>query len=311
MTKIAQQMSETNLKRTEIDVKTQVLSSYVNILILNQGQKILQENIENMNKLQQNTNSMIINGVAEQTSADQLLVQIASIENAQQSNQRQIELAYNILRILLGLDANTELQLTDSIEQILNTDKIAELLISPYDTNQDLNAQLIDKNLELAQKQVCMDKATYLPTISGYYSHTFKLSTTSFDMQPADVVGLSASMPIFTSGKNYSKLKQSQLKLQVAELDKKSFNDQQLIVEKQLRFDLKNAFDKYQTQLKNIEISKRAFQSATNKYEYGKTSGQELTMANKILLEAQSNYISALSQLINAQIALEKLLNKI
>jgi outer membrane protein TolC len=311
MTKIAEQMSETSLRKSEQDIKEQVTTAYLSVLIAEETYKLLNQNMDNLRKLQQNTDAMVAAGVSEQTNADQLSVQVAAMENSIQSSLRQIELAKNMLRMQLGVQADTDLQLTDNLKHFLDNEKVLSLLIVPYDVNQDLNLQLVNKNLELAKKQVNMEASTYLPTVSAYYNHTFKLMKTDFDMQPSDVIGVSASIPIFSSGKNYSKLKQAKLKLQAAEIDKESTSDQLLIQEQQLRFNLKNAYEKYQTQQKNIDVSQRVFQSIAYKYEYGKASGLDLTNASNSLLGAQSNYISALFELINAQVALEKLLNKI
>ena len=54
--------------------------------------------------------------------------------------------------------------------------------------------------------------------------------------------------------------------------------------------------------LKVVNISK--------KYQYGMASSMEVTTAGTDLVSVQSSYVQALLDFVNAQIELEKLLNK-
>ena len=60
----------------------------------------------------------------------------------------------------------------------------------------------------------------------------------------------------------------------------------------------------------NIEVTRRVFASATNKFKYGASSNMELTNASNDLINAQSTYVQAMLSLINAQAELEEFLNK-
>ena len=70
------------------------------------------------------------------------------------------------------------------------------------------------------------------------------------------------------------------------------------------------AYEDFDTQKLNIDVSQRVFESTSNKFEYGHASSLELTNASMTLLTAQSDYVQAILNLVNAQIELKKLLNK-
>lgn len=310
MSKLAEEMSVLSYKKSELDICKEVNSSYHAILVSQEMKKILSGNLVNMKVLLANTQQMVEVGVSEQINADQLSVQVATMENNIKSVERQTELAMNMLRLQLGLDVNTEITLSDSLNSFVSDQAVANLLLYSFNLSGNYNMQLVNKTVELAQKEVCLTKSNYLPTISGYYNFTHKIQTSGFDMTPPHVIGLSASMPLFTSGENCMKVKQAKLKLKSAELDKQNITDQMLIQEKQLRFNLKNAYDSYLIQQKNIEVSNRVFQNITKKYEQGVASGLDITNANNNLLMAQSSYISSILQLLNAESDLENLLGK-
>ena len=56
-------------------------------------------------------------------------------------------------------------------------------------------------------------------------------------------------------------------------------------------------------------MTAKVLASTTNKFKYGTASSLDVTNASTNLIIAQNNYVSAMSDLINAQITLEKLLN--
>jgi outer membrane protein TolC len=253
---------------------------------------------------------MVMVGVVESTSADQLSVQVASMKNSLSKVNQQMELAYNMLRLQLGLGAEAPLSLTEKLTNLVDEEAIAYLMLEPFNIHQNINIQLINKNLDLSKKQVAMAKTNFLPTVAGFYSYTHKLTTTSFDMTPNNMIGINASMPLFTSFSNCSKVKQAKKRYRSASIDKENLLDQLSIQEKQLRFNLKSANESYKIQKKNIEVSNRVFKNISTKYEQGAASALDIVNAHNNLLTAQCNYISSVMELLNAQSALNNLLGK-
>ena len=79
--------------------------------------------------------------------------------------------------------------------------------------------------------------------------------------------------------------------------------------EKQLRYNLFNANLQYKSQKDNVEVSKRVFASMENKFKQGMASSLELTQSNSLYLQSENNYVSALMNLLQTKLALDKLLN--
>lgn len=85
--------------------------------------------------------------------------------------------------------------------------------------------------------------------------------------------------------------------------------DQLLLQEKQLRYNLVNANLQYKSQKDNIDVAKRIYTSMENKFRQGMASSLELTQSNSLYLQAENNYVSALMNLLQTKLALDKLLN--
>jgi outer membrane protein TolC len=172
---------------------------------------------------------------------------------------------------------------------------------------------LLQKNLELSKKQVLSSEVAFAPTIAAYYQYSNKKyfsDEQTMDMTPPNTVGLSVSIPLWTDWQRMSDIKEAKISYKKTE---NTFNDTKaglLVQEKQLRYNLTSAYENYEIQTNNLDVTKRVFDNITIKYGQGAASSLEVTTASSNLVMAQSTYISAMLDLINAKVELEDLLNK-
>ena len=151
----------------------------------------------------------------------------------------------------------------------------------------------------------------YGPTLSVGYNYTDQhyYGEGGMRMTPPNTVQLSVRMPLWSSGKRAAGVVEKKIALEEAKNTLSETTDNLAIQYRQLCFSLTNAYETYLNEKDNMEVSKRVFASATNKYKYGASSNMELTNASNDLINAQSSYIQSILSLVNAQVELEKFLN--
>lgn len=304
-------LQESVYDKTELDIKGQVISSYYTVLVAEKSHEIIIQNLENIKDVYEKTSAMHSVGMAESTDVDQIAVQVTSLENTAKSAERQIELAYNLLRLQLGADVDSEIKLTDSLEGILLGINFDAALASQMDLNDNIDYQMMSKQQLLSEKQVNLGRMEYLPTVTGFYSRTQKLLKPDFDMTPPNLLGFQMSIPIFSSGSRKSRVDQAKIDLTTTLNNKALLTDQLLTQEKQFRFNLRTGLEQYESQMENVEVSKRVYDNINLKYQQGLVSSLDLTTANNNYLQAESGYINSLIQVLNAKLELDKLLNNL
>ena len=308
--KLAVEMAKTNHQKTEQTIKTQVRTLYFSILAMEKTIELLNQSMENMLKLEKLAQQAVTVGVSEQTDADQISVQVSSLQNTVNSTQRSIEMLYNSMRLLLGISVDAGITLTEKIDDILNIENTNKLLNESFLLTKNLDYQLVEKNVELTKKQLLINEWAYGPTLSVFYQYKEKMQTAGLDMNPPQIVGLSLNIPIFSSGNKFAKVNEAKCTYKSAVNTMDMLGDQLKIQDKQLRFNLRSNMENYETQRKNIDVSQRVFKNISNKYEQGYASSMDVTNSSMNLINAQSNYIRAMLEVITAQIELETLLNK-
>ena len=310
---IAERMSDISLKKSEQVISDQVKAIYYSTLVLNETVQLLNENLANMQKLLNSTQAAVDAGVAEQVDADKLAVQVATMETQINSIERSVEMSYNSLRLQLGATVDTELVLTQTMDDLLNIDTAFALLSDEFILDNNYDYQLLKENIALSKKQVLMKEWAFGPQVTAFYQYSYKTyfgKSEGFNMTPPNMVGVSLNVPIFSSGMRLKGVKEAKLAYQQQQNTLADTEDALKVQHRQLTYNLSSSYENFEIQKENIEVIKRVFANISEKYDQGMASSLEVTNSSTELISAQSSYVQALLEFVNAQIALEQLLNK-
>ena len=307
------EMQDINKRNSELDVISSVETYYITALAMEKTVGLLDKTMIDLEKLYEITENSVKAGVAEQTTADQIKVQVASMRSAINSTNRSLEMIYNALALQLAAGADVKLVLTDELDNVLNVEEALNLLSMDFDLAKNYGYQLAEQNVKMAKQNVIMAGMAYVPTLSAFYQYTAPNKYFSGEAameQSMGVVGLQLSIPLWSSGKRAAGITEKKLARQAAENSLADARDGLMVQHKQLRYNLSTAYEDFDIQKLNIDVSQRVYESTSNKFGYGHASSLELTNASMTLLTAQSDYVQAILNLVNAQIELKKLLNK-
>lgn len=311
MQNIATQMTDITRHQTEQSTRANVKNIYVSILVMEQTVGLLDSSLANLERLSATSQASVNVGAAEQVDADKLRVQVATMRNSIASTRRSLQMLRNSMLLQLGADVNAQLELTTPVDDILNVQEAAKLVLQPFNIEQNYNYQLLEQNEKLSEKQVLMAWMEYMPTLSAYYQYSEKkyFGDEGMNMTPPNMVGASISIPLFQSGSRIASVRSAKIAHQETLNNKRQAEDGLRVQFNQLCYDLTTALESYQIQRENIDVTKRVFDNLTEKYKFGRASSLEVTNASTDIISAQNNYIQAVMSVIAAQIELEKLLN--
>lgn len=307
LAKLGKTLTEKNYEKSEQDILAQVTSGYNLVLMSRELLDLLNKNQVNLKEVYTKTSAMVTVGIIEQTDLDQLGIQISSLENLVKSSERQLELAKNMLRLQLGLTIEEDFEVEGTLTEALRLLNESSPLSGSFNVNLNPDYQLLGLQEELTAKQVKMQYAAFLPTLTGFYNRTEKILKPDFDMSPKDMVGLNLSIPLFTGGQQTAKLRQAKIDLETMRNNRELVAEQLGVQEKQLQFNLKNANETYLNQVKNLDVARRVYNSLKLKFEQGMISGLDIVTADNNYLKAETDYLSAIYQVLQSKLELEKI----
>lgn len=310
ISKISQRMSDITARQTEQTVASQVKTLYYSALVAEQTLDLLKDNLYEVQKLYDFSQQSVDVGAAEQVSADQLLVQVAASKTAIRSAENSLEMLFNSLKVLLDLEPDLMIELTDALDALLDVDAGLAVMNRQFNIENNYNYQLLMQNVELARKQVALNRWSVAPTVSLAYQYSAKVNFgEGMDMTPPNTMNIMVSVPIFSSLSNAKKIQSAKMSYQ-KQLNTLAETENNLQIQyRQLCFNLQNAYARYIDQKQAVEINKRVFDNIALKYEQGYSSALEMTNASTTLINSQSSYVQAILEFVNAQVELENLLN--
>lgn len=230
-----------------------------------------------------------------------LEAQFASDKNNITDTQITIENSLLTLKNLLSMDPAENIQIVYP-----DTAAISEMSFIPsreYVLDQAKNTlpdfKISQYNVDIANMSTKLAKSSYFPTVNLYgNAGTGHNDYTNLGQQLSDrvnaQVGVSLSIPIYDNSRTKSKVTQSRIALQQAELDKKQTEldiIQTVITEYQ---DVISTYNKYQT----TNIQQNAYWKTFQAYQAQFNVGSITAVS---LLQQQNNYISALNNYIQSK----------
>ena len=309
---VAIDMQKLSLQQSEDNLRANIKTSYASVLVLQHVVTLLESSLANIEQMAEMTQRSVDVGAAEQTTADLIKVRVNTLKNNINANLRSTQLALNALKVLLDVPAETELVLTSTLEDFLSAEAVVALLGNDFILENNLNYQLLEKNVELAKKNVHMAGWAYGPTVALAYQYNQKDyfgKKEGLNMTPPNAVSLNISMPLWSSGKRAAGVVEKKIALEEARNTFEETANNLGIQNEQLRYNLQNGYETYMNEKDNMDVTQRVFESTTNKFNQGAASNLDLVNASNDLISAQSNYVQAVLTLVNAQVELEKFLN--
>lgn len=310
--KLAKELSMIATGKTDQAIVSSIEKSYVNILALEKTKELLSMNLENLSNLHKMTLNAVKAGAAEQNDADQIAVQVSSMNSALNQTSRGIEVLYNSIRLMTGADPDVEIALTQRLEDVVNPESILALMGEDLDMNRNFDYMIQRKSLEISEKQLTLSKMAYVPNFSLFYSYSNKAfpSEEGMNMVPPHTIGFKLNVPIWSSGSRWADVRSAKMDYAKSLNDMEDKEQQLGIQARQLRYNLTSAYENYQIQSDNIGVMQRVFKSNSEKFKYGTISSMQLTTSGTELVNAQNTYVNALLDMVNAHVELKSLLNK-
>ncbi|MEA1872845.1 MAG: TolC family protein [Bacteroidota bacterium] len=305
---IFKSLSKKNLIKTEQETIEAVMNAYIMILVLEENRKILEENLKTIEQNIFEMKEMLKSGLIEDTDVDQLEISRRNLETSLSNITRQVELGYKLLKINMGMSLDTKLILSESMQNIIDKMISETLQNMQFNVEQNIDFQLLQTQEEMKTMELRQQQVAYLPTISGFYSHTEKLKKPEFDMTPNDLIGVNVTLPLFSSGQRLAKVQQANIELDKLENSKSALKDGLNMQFEQAKVDYNTAFSKYLNEAENTKLTKKIYNKTLIKYREGVASSLDLSQVQSQHLQSQTNYYNAILELIQAKTSLDKLM---
>ncbi len=316
--KLLVDLAENGLAKTEQDVKHNVASTYYLILTLEVNKEILDSSMINVNKTLYEVKEMNKNGFIEESDVDQVQIMATNLTNLVNTIQRQTDLAYKLLKFQMGLDLKANVKLTDKLEQVIAGIAVESVLSKPFNPQNDITMQMVNIQERLSIMNVKNERYSMYPTVVGSFVYQKNAMNNNFDFfgsgskwYPTSILGVNVDIPIFSSWKRRTSVARAKIELEKTRISKKMLEESLVLSYEQAKSNFNNSWEKFNKEKENMQLTKRIHNKNLIKFKEGLSTSLDLTQTHNQYLTAESNYFTALYELLTAKINLEKLYNQL
>ncbi len=306
--KVYKSLSEIGISKSKNDLIESLSNSYYLVLIAQENKQITDSTLKNMNKMYQQIQAIQKQGLIEETDVDQLSITVSNVQSAADMLERSVEIAKNMLKYEMGIPVERNIELTDSLTTLLGNQYIELAMLNNFIVENYADYKLLDTQAKLMKLNVRLQQSTFLPDVAGFYQHEELLNSKAISFTPPNLLGLSVSLPIFTSGSRLAKISQAKIGYQQAVNTRDHLGEG-------LKVDFENsksiyisAKERYETEKKNFQLARKILDRSSEKYKQGLMSSTDYTQVQNQYLQTQTSYFTAALSLINAKNKIEKIL---
>jgi outer membrane protein len=303
--------------KTSQEIKELIVNSYGNVLLADESILILVKNKSILEKTLSDTKEIFKNGLIEEENVEQLQITLASINSSLENIKRQKTIANDMLKLLLGIDLQNELVLTDKLDALTINNVDLNLLKEEFNVTNNIDYK-IGKNLETSKELLLkLEKSKALPSLGAAVNFGYNSFGNNFTFFNQDQkwfnysnVGLSLNVPIFSSFGRSSRTQQAKIALEQSKTELTQTEQKLKLQFEKAKSDYEFSLEQLTTSKSNLNLAERIENKNQIKFKEGLSSSFDLTKAQEQLYSAQQNYLQAMLDVINKRATLEKLLNK-
>ena len=308
------ELSIEQARSSKIAMVNQVKKGFYAVLLANDSYRVFKESYDNAMENYLDIKKKYEQGTVAEYDLIRADVTVKNSEPNMLQAENSLTLAKWQLKALLGMDLelaiDCEGQLSD-FESVLFADYMATdtTLAENSDLKQiDLQAQQLKQTLK-------MQKFDYLPTLSltGMYqwnamNNDFKFK--NYNWTPYSIIGVSLSVPIFSGGSKYHKIKQTQVSIQQMDLQRDDTKRNLQLAIKQYLDNMKTCVKQFDAAQKGVEQANKGYKIAQKRYDTGAGTLLEMNDSELALTQAKLNLNQSIYNYMVAKSDMEKVLGQ-
>ncbi len=309
-------ISENAKVKTELGIKDAIVNAYGNVLLSEENIHILEKNLKTIDKNLKETTEIYLNGFTEEESVEQLKITKAAIKSQLSKTKKLKNIAYKMLNITLGIDINTPVILTDTLDKLAEENINLELLSSKLDVENHIDYKIAKNNTKINELLVKLEQSKALPSLSSFVNfgyagfgekfNFFKKEQQWFD---SSLLGVSLNIPIFSSLERSARTQQAKIALEKAKTDLTLTQQKLLLQLEEAKTNYQYSLEEYNTSKQNLELAERIEKKQQVKFFEGISTSFDLSKAQEQLYSMQQKYLQAMLNVITKKSALLKALS--
>jgi outer membrane protein TolC len=314
ITKTDIELAKEKANASRLDLINQVAKAYYQLLLAQDSHVVLEKSYKNAEENYKNIDAKYKQGLVSEYDKIRAEVQMRSIKPNVVSAANGINLAMLQLKVLMGIDPDTEIAIEGSLKDHERGMFTRQIQASASNLEQNSDIKQLGLNTEMLKKQLSIQRTNYLPTLSASFGYMYTSLNNDFRIFhykwfPYSTLGLNLNIPLFnaTTGK-----KTKQIKIQIQQMEYTRLNTERqlsMLVQSYLN-SMSASVEQVMSDRESINQAEKGRTIAVKRYEVGAGTILEVNDSEIALTQAELVYNQSIYNYLTAKADLYKTLGR-
>jgi len=314
--KVFLEISKNSKEKTLNEIHKIVAYSYGNILLAEANLEIIDSNIILLEKNVWELSKVYESGLVEEESLQQLQLTLSALKSNQRYTKRLKNIAYQMFNNSIGLDLETPVVLTNSLEELVIFYSTITPSESDIEFEEVIDFKIAVNSVRSDELLLKLEKSKALPTLNAFINGSYSGNSQRFSFTEnsqkwfgASLFGVTLDIPVFSSFRRSASTQRARLNL---EKSKSNLED----TANKIKLEINTARSNYEFAVEDYEIKKTALDLSENiatkneiKFFEGLTTSFDLSQAQRQLYVSQQDYLQSMLNILLKRVDLETLIN--
>ncbi|WP_339864156.1 TolC family protein [uncultured Algoriphagus sp.] len=299
------------IEDAKINTVVDVSKAFYSILLSEEQIKILDQNLDRLEKQYKDAYSRFDAGLVDKTDYQRASIALTNVKSDRNRVANSFEAKYDYLKQLMGYPDSLEFTIEFDMQNAAGS--IVEEAADPLILENRIEYQLLQTQQTLNEIQTSYEKWNYLPELSAYYRYNWNYFNSNFSdlyaaAYPISSVGVNLAIPIFQGGKRRHQVKSAELQVERGIVEIENLSNQIKTEYSTALADYNSSVYEWQLIRENMVMAEEVYDIIKMQYDEGIKAYVELVVAETDLQTAQINHINAFYQVLEDKLDLEKAL---
>lgn len=311
--KIYSNASKVQYKSSVVKTIVGVKKAFYGVLLARDYREVISKSLKNAEDNLKTVNSLFSEGFIPEFDKIRAEVGVQNIQPVLLQAENAYVNALNALKLQMGMDINSEVDVTGQLEipdeggQINEKQEIENIQQSNYDL------RTFDLQKKITQEIISLKESEYYPTISLFGNYSYQGQSNTFDFQTvtSSSVGLNFSINLFQGLQSNARTQQAKIDYMNADIQYKQLSE---LTKMQLINSIKQleiAKKRIEVQKNSVSNAEKGYEIALIRYKEGTGSQMEINDSDTALRQARLNQSQAIHDYLSARADFESLTGKV
>lgn len=312
--KIFVEMSKRKKEKTQIDVRENVAKAYLVALVAKKNLAVFESNLKVNEQTLKETKALYENGFREDMDVDQIILMVNNSRNMTLEAKRQLLVAKAVLKFAMGVKIDDPLILNDNLDNLIIPVLSEEINYDSFNVNNLIDYTISETQEDIQRLKVKNEVSQYYPKLNAFYDYThyeFGDNFSKMNNSNGQMLGLSLTMPIFTTGRRSAIVKKEKMNLlkvqNEKEMTKENLRREFLVG----TTNLLNAREKFNNDKFGENVAGRIYDKTRIKFQNGLATSTELSQNEGQYIQSQISFIQSTLTVLDAYIQYKKALGNL